>query len=490
MLQSIKRLTKHSAIYGIGHILSRSMGFLLLPIQTKYIPEDRYGIAAMLISSLAIFNVIFSYGMDVAFLRFFILGKDKREQERIFSTAHWMIFTTGILFATLLLGFPEMFSTWILGNARYSLLIRYAAGICFFDAIRLLPFLALRSEEKSISYIALNSINIAVTLVLNILFVAIWKMDIEGIFLANLIASAFTVTTCLPVFKRWLRLSFSKPVLSELMGFGLPYVPSGLAYIVMDQISRFFIARMISEAAAGVFSACYKLGMFMALIVAAFRFAWHPFFLSTLKQKDAPQVFGRVLTYFLAVTGFFFLLVSVFLKEIVQFRIGSFQLLDSRYVGGIGIVPIVLLCYILYGVYANFVVGIYLKKKTALLSIFTGSGMLVTLAANWLLIPKYGIVGSAWATFLGYVTMATGLYIANQRLYPIPYEFKRILKLILVIGAVFAVGYFPGREWNVFLRLGWVLLVFPLLVAVRFFQSGEKATVLRLVRRIQKNSTP
>jgi len=487
MLQSIKRLTKHSAIYGIGHILSRSMGFLLLPLQTKFIPEDRYGIAAMLISSLAILNVIFSYGMDVAFLRFFILGKDKREQERIFSTAHWMIFSTGILFASLLLGFPELFSKWILGDARYALLIRYAAGICFFDAIRLLPFLALRSQEKSISYIALNSMNIAVTLLLNILFVAVWKMDIEGIFLANLIASAFTVVTTIPVFKQWLRLSFSTEVLRELMGFGLPYVPSGLAYIVMDQISRFFIARMIGNAAAGIFSACYKLGMFMALIVAAFRFAWHPFFLSTLKQKDAPRVFGRVLTYFLAVTGFFFLLVSVFLREIVHFRIGSYTLLDPDYTAGIGIVPIVLLCYILYGVYANFVVGIYLKKKSALLSIFTGSGMLVTLAANWVLVPRFGITGSAWATFLGYVTMAAGLYVANQRLYPIPYEFGRILKLVLVIGAVFTVGVIPGREWSVFLRIGLIVLAFPMLIGLRFFQPGERKALLRLFHRFQKS---
>jgi O-antigen/teichoic acid export membrane protein len=486
MLQSIKRLTKHSAVYGIGHILSRSMGFILLPIQTKFIPEDRYGVAAMLISSLAILNVVFSYGMDVAFLRFFIMGKDRREKEKIFSTAHWMIFSTGILFASLLFAFPDVFSKWILGEPGQGLLVRYAAGICFFDAVRLLPFLTLRSEEKSFSYIALNSLNIAVTLLLNILFVAVWKMDIEGIFLANLIASAFTVLTTIPVFKQWLRFSFSREVLRELMGFGLPYVPSGLAYIVMDQISRFFIAWMISKAAAGVFSACYKLGMFMALIVAAFRFAWHPFFLTTLNQKDAPRVFGRVLTYFLAVTGFFFLMVSVFLQEIVRLRIGSFQLLDSRYMGGIGIVPIVLLCYILYGVYANFVVGIYLKKKSALLSIFTGSGMLVTLAANWLLVPRFGITGSAWATFLGYVTMAAGLYIANQRLYPIPYEFGRILKLILVIAVVFTVGVVPGREWSVLIRLGLIVLAFPMLVALRFFQPGEKKAVLRLLQRFQK----
>jgi len=485
VLQSIKRLTKHSAVYGIGHILSRSMGFLLLPIQTKYIPPDRYGIALMLISSLAILNVVFSYGMDVAFLRFFIMGKDKREQARIFSTAHWMIFSTGILFATLLFCFPEAFSRLILGNDHYGLLLRMSAGICFFDAIRLLPFLALRSEEKSMSYVALNSLNIIATLGLNLLFVVVMRKDVEGIFLANLIASAFTVVTTIPVFKRWLRFSFSREILTELLGFGLPYVPSGLAYVVMDQISRFFIARMINDAAAGIFSACYKLGMFMALVVAAFRFAWHPFFLSTLKQRDAPQVFARVLTYFLAVTGFFFLLVSVFLREIVHFRIGSFQLLDSRYVSGIGIVPIVLMCYILYGVYANFVVGIYLKKKTAWLVMFTGSGMLVTLAANWALIPRFGIIGSAWATFLGYVTMATGLYFANQRLYPIPYEFKRIIKLIFVFGLVFVAGVVLGKDWNPLIRLGLILAALPLLMTVHFFQPGEKAVFLRLIGRMR-----
>jgi O-antigen/teichoic acid export membrane protein len=485
MLQSIKRLTKHSAVYGIGHILSRSMGFLLLPIQTKYIPPDRYGIAVMLISSLAILNVVFSYGMDVAFLRFFIMGKDKREKARIFSTAHWMIFSTGILFASLLYCSPDAFSRLILGNDGYALLIRMSAGICFFDAIRLLPFLALRGEEKSMNYVALNSMNIIVTLGLNILFVVVMKKDVEGIFLANLIASAFTVVTTIPVFKRWLRLSFSRETLRELLGFGLPYVPSGLAYIVMDQISRFFIARMIGNAAAGIFSACYKLGMFMALMVAAFRFAWHPFFLTTLKQKDAAQVFARVLTYFLAVTGFFFLLVSVFIREIVHFRIGSIQVLDSKYLSGVGIVPIVLLCYVLYGVYANFVVGIYLKKKTALLSIFTGCGMMVTLAANWLLIPRFGITGSAWATFLGYATMAAGLYFANQRLYPIPYEFRRIIKLIAVFGLVYAAAGILGKDWNPLIRAALITAAFPLLMTVRFFQPGEKAAFLRLLGRMR-----
>jgi len=99
MLQSIKRLTRHSAVYGIGHIVSRSISFLLLPIHTNCLPPDQYGRATLLFSALAILQVLFSYGLDVAFLRFFILGSDRREKERVFSTAFWMIFITGMTFS-------------------------------------------------------------------------------------------------------------------------------------------------------------------------------------------------------------------------------------------------------------------------------------------------------------------------------------------------------------------------------------------------------
>jgi O-antigen/teichoic acid export membrane protein len=485
MLQSIKRLTKHSAVYGVGFIVSRSIGFLLLPIHTRYIAPEQYGIANLLFSSLAILNVIFSYGMDVAFLRFFILGQNKKEKERIFSTAHWMIFSTGILFFSVLFVFPGPFSEMIFRSSRYETLVRLSAGICFADALRLLPFLALRGEERSLSFMTLNSLNIIVTLLLNVLFVAVLKKGIEGIFIANLIASVFTVITTIPISLKWLRIQFSKSMLVELLKFGIPYVPSGLAVVIMDQISRFFIDRMIGTGATGIFSASYKFGMFMALVVAAFRFAWHPFFLSTVKQKDAPQIFARVLTYFLAVTGFFFLLISFFVQEIAVFKIFGYQIIGKKYVSGIQIVPIVMLAYIMYGVYANFIIGIYLKKKTTWLPFITGAGALVSVIANFFLIPHFGIIGAAWAVFIGYAAMAAVLYFANQRLYFIPYEFIRIVKLILIFGILFFIGTRFGWQWSGWMRLLLLGLLVPLLVVFRFFQKGEKAAFGRLVRKIR-----
>ena len=487
MLQTIKRLTKHSMVYGIGHIVSRFLGFLLLPIHTNVFLPEEYRTPALLFSSLAIFNVFFGYGMDVAFLRYFILEETEEGKKRIFSTAFLMILSTGVCFSVLMIFYPAPFSRIIFQSAEYLPLIRLAAGILLADALCLLPFLVLRGEERSTQFVLLKTLNIVVNVGLNIFLIVILRWGIQGIFIANLVASVFTLGTLTPVILRWLRPVFQKQTLMELFRFGLPYVPSGLAVIVMDQIGRFFLDRMVGEEPTGIFSAGYKLGMFMGLVVAAFRFAWHPFFLSTSKQEDAPQIFARVLTYFMGVTGFFFLVISYFIEEIVHFRIAGKGLVGEEYFSGTVIVPIVMLAYIGYGIYANFVVGIYLKKKTIYLPFVTGLGALAVVLGNILLIPQFGILGSAWATFLAYFTMAASLYLVSRRLYYIPYEIGRIMKLLIVYGVLFFLGYNVLADALILYRLILLVSVYPLLRVIGFFHEDEKSAIRRLVRRVPES---
>jgi O-antigen/teichoic acid export membrane protein len=482
MIKSIKKLTKHSMVYGVGHILSRSIGFLLLPIHTNCLKADLYGVASLLFSALAIFNVVFSYGMDAAFLRFFILEESRTGRQRIFSTIFWMILATGTVFSLGMLSFPRWFSMVIFDSPQYSTLIRYASCILWADALALIPFLVLRCEEKSGQFVFFKSLNIVLNLGLNALFLIAWHQKLEGVFLANLIASTVTLMFLMPIVFRWLRLSVDFSMLSELMRFGLPYVPSALALVFMDQISRFFLFRMASPEAAGVFSASYKIGMFMSILVAAFRFAWHPFFLSTLKQKDAPQIFARVLTYFSAVMAFFLLAISFFTREIVGFRFAGVSLFGKGYESGIGIVPIVLLAYAFYGIYINQVVGVYVKKKSVYLTYSTAIGALAAVIANALLIPPFGIMGAAWASLLGYASMAMSKYFFNQILYPIPYEIKRLFLLSVLSAVIFVLGYCVLAGHSAFLRLLVLAAWFPLLWISGFMTSGEKDTLLRFVK--------
>lgn len=480
MKTALKKLSQHTAVYGIGHILTRSIGFLLLPIHTNYILPDAFGVASLLFSSLAIMNVIFSYGMDTAFLRYFVLSDSKEEKRAVFSTAFSMIFITGGLFAACLLLFPETFSQWIFRSGEYTTLIRLAAGILYADALALLPFLVLRGEEKPVAFASLKFINVILNFSLNILLIIVLKKGIFGIFLSNLLASLATLIILLPVLIHWFRFRFSSSLLKQLLQFGLPYVPSGLAVIIMDQIGRFFLDRMDGQAATGIFSASYKLGMFMALIVAAFRFAWHPFFLSTSKQADAEKIFARVFTYFLAITGVLFLFISLFIDQIIRIRIFGFQIYGEAFISGKGIVPIILLAYIAYGAYVNFIVGVYLKKKTQVLPFITGVGALVSILINAFGIPIWGMNAAAWATFFAYFSMAVSLYFVSKNLYRIHYEWKRIFTLCIVIGGLYGIGQAIGIPA---LRL----LIFPALPvslwALRFWHEDEK----RLFSRFRRN---
>jgi len=490
MFEQLKRLTRHTAVYGIGHILSRFIGFLLLPIHTNYLSPEIYGLASLLFSSLAILNVLFSYGMDVAFLRYFILADSREEKRRIFGTCYWMILASSLVFSGILAAFPALFSELIFRSAEYRSLIRISAGILAADAVSLLPFLILRAEEKSGQFVFQKALNILANMVSNIVLVAWLKKGLEGVFVSNLIASCLTLFTLAPVVLRWLSPVLRFRILDPVLRFGLPYIPSGLAVIIMDQISRFFLDRIRGQAATGIFSANYKIGMFMAILVAAFRFAWHPFFLSASKQADAPRVFSRVFTYFLCLTFFFFLAISLFLEKIIGFHIAGFRLFGEGYGSGSGIVPVILLSYIAYGAYLNFMVGIHLKKKTAVLPWITWIGAGTAILANRLLIPAWGINGAAWATFLAYLVMAASLYMVSRRLYPVPYEWVRTLKIACSACLLAALGSLAPEGTPLWIRVLLLLAFFPVLYLAGFFKEDEKGRLKRIfMSRIFRQET-
>ena len=124
------------------------------------------------------------------------------------------------------------------------------------------------------------------------------------------------------------------------------------------------------------------------------------------------------------------------------------------------------------GVYANFTVGIYIKKKTHYLPLITGVAAAVNIVGNLLVIPVWGMYGAAWTTVLSMVVMTVLLYVMIHRHYPVPYEWNRISKIVAVTAILTGIFYmFPSMPlWAPVL----LLLVFPvLLYFARFFDAGE-----------------
>jgi len=474
LLGQIKSLTKHSAIYTISTVIQRAEGFILLPIltDTSYLSsKSEYGDYALIYTFIAFMNVFYLYGIDAAFLRYYFLGRQKKED--IYRSAIQILSITSLLSSVLIFLLAGPLSIWIFNDPHYTFFVKIAAAILLVDTLCSLPYLILRAEERSVLFTAIRLGRFMLELFLDIFFVVYMKTGVKGILYANLLAALVNLVVLIPSQWHYLRGNFSPPAIRALLRFGLPMIPNGLAYLVVEISDRYLMLHLLDKDKVGEYSANYKFGTLMLLLVTAFRTAWQPFFLKVANQPDARNIYSRVMTYYMLGAAVVVLLGSLFIEYLVKIPItGQTTILGREYWGGIRIIPIILLSYLLYGVYTNLMVGIYIQKKSEWMALFTGLAALVNIGSNFYLMPHYGLIGAALATLLAYFIMTLTIYIANQLIYTINYEYKRLLIVLCYLSTALLLYYFAPL--NVYLRI-LLVLGFPLVLAIfNFFTAEEK----------------
>ncbi len=432
IFKSLLKLTKHSAIYGVGHVLTKSLVILLLPIHTNFVNQAEYGIATQLFAFLAIVAIIYSYGLNTAFLQFYIREKDFEKKKQFFATAFLSTAFSSIAFSIIIFLFREGIADQLFSSVQYSYLIVYSVGILSADALVLLSFNILRADERSATFATLSVSNVAINLVFNVIFVGVLKLGVKGIFLANLFSSTIIFILLLPLTLKYLVLSFRSTILIKMLKFGLPFILSTLSVVVINSVDRFFINKYLGLEATGIYGAGYKLGLVIKLFINAFQFAWLPFFMSIADQENAKQIFSKIFTYFALICSGIFLIASMYINQIVRISVFGFTIFGKAYWNSTQIVPVVLLAYIAYGFYINFIVGIYLKEKTKYLALITSIGALSNIVGNVVLIPAFGLMGAAFATAISFIIMAICMYFTSQKFYHVQYELNRVAQIILL----------------------------------------------------------
>ncbi|MBU0508478.1 oligosaccharide flippase family protein [bacterium] len=487
MLEQLKRLTRDSVVYGVGHIATRLLTFLLLPYYSFRLTPAEYGELTLYFMFMAVAQTFFIYGLDIAYLRYFTLSKESEQRRRITGTALCVSLLTSVLLTGMVLGFAETIGRLVVQvptqPENVSFLIRLCAGILLFDTLATFPFLLLRGTLRPYHFAGVKLLNVCVNIGLNIWFVGYLHLSILGVLYANVIASAMTLGVLLPFFRGRVTWKIDRRILGEMVKFGLPNVPTYLFVMVIELADRKILELYRGLEEAGLYSAGYKLGMFMAVVTGAFRFAWQPFFLSNADREDAPRLFARVLTYYLLVTGVLLLVLAFFVDLIVKTPWpGIGCILAPSYWPGLAVFPIILLAHIFDGIYANLMVGVYLKKLTARLPLVTGIAAAVTIGLNLLLIPRYGMMAAAWVTLLAFILEAFGLWLVVRRAYVVPYEWTRIAKMVLVFAVLYALSQLPPFETPL-MRLLLVISLPIALYAVAFFDEREKHHLRKMFAR-------
>lgn len=468
MKSDLKQLGKETAIYGISTILSRFLNFLLVPFFTNVFTQAEYGIITNVYAYIAFLNIIYLYGMDSAYLKF-AASKELGDEKETFSTAFNSVFFTSIIFSGLIILIRKQFSILFgIGEEQQSIVL-FVAGILFFDSISNVIFARLRFHNKALKFAGLKTINIILNVSLNVILIYVLKFRTEGVFIANFISSLMTFILVLPNLFRTYSISINKKLLRGLIKFGLPFVPAGFAAIVTQVIDRPILLALTDASTVGIYQANYKLGVFMMLFVSMFQYAWQPFYLKKASQENAKELFAKVFTYFTLLGSFIFLILSLFVEDIVKIKILGFYLVGKDFWSGLHIVPIVLLGYLFNGFYYNFVAGLQIEKKTQYMPLVSGLGAVMNVAANFLLIPLFGMLGAAYATLLAYLSMAIYQYYLSQKFYEIQYEWKKIFEIGLIMILIFG-GYLILKprlfEYILFLKIFTVLIY---IILLKFF---------------------
>jgi O-antigen/teichoic acid export membrane protein len=484
MLDKIKRLGSDTAIYGISTILGRFLTFLLTPLYTHVLSAEDLGVVATAYAYIAFLNVIYAYGMEGAYMKY-VSTLELGDRKQVFTVPFLSVALTSIAFSGLLAAFAGSVAGVSGIPPDFGSIVFMGAGILLLDALTIIPFASLRMASRAKAFAAIKIAGIVVNVVCNVVFLFAFRMGVQGIFLSGLISSAITLVLLLPVLLRSLVFSWPGKILPALLRFGLPTVPAGIAGMMLQVINRPILGALKGDAAVGVFQANYRLGIFMMLLVSMFDFAWRPFFLNHAQDPDARPLFARVMTYFVLAATTVFLLLSFFLFDLISWPVfGGYPLIAARFWEGFEIIPVILLAYVFLGIYNNLIAGIYIEKKTSWLPLVTITAAVIHVAANFLLIPPFGLMGAAWSTLLSYVVMAGMMYVIVQGVYPVVYEIPRLVKIALTAASVFLASLFVGSGvFGLFAKAGLLFLFFALLAGTRFFEPREWEAARRLLRR-------
>lgn len=441
MLDKIKSLSKQTLIYGTSTIIGRFLNFILVPFYTNVFPPSEYGIVTLIFAYIALLNIFFSIGFESGYFKFASTLEAGDEKEN-FSLPFLTILLNSIVLSALIYSFSGNIALLIDLNRNNSVFVSYAAFILLFDAISLVPFAYLRLKNKPVRFTVIKIINITVNVSLNFILVLGFKMGLEAVFISNLAASAITFILLLPVVFENITFRFNRKLFNELWRFSLPYVPAGLASIMVQVINRPIMQALTDEATVGIFQANFRLGIFMMLIVSMFEYAWRPFFLNNAKEPNAKQLFSKVMTVFVGFASLVLIVLTFFVDDLIKIPLPHRgHLIGAKYWQGVYIVPVILFSYLLYGIYINLMAGIYIEKKTKYLPYITGLGAIISIAGNFLLIPPFGMQGAATATFLSYLAMTLYIYYISQKFYPVEYEIRKVALMNIVNAAALIIFY-------------------------------------------------
>lgn len=458
---NIKSLAKETAIYGASSIVGRFLNYLLVPLYTYKISVQSgdYGISSHIYAITSLFLVFLTFGMETTLFRY--SNKEGEDADKVYGTILRLVGGISLAFIALILAFLKPISG-VMQYAEHPEYLACMAVTVAFDAVQAIMFSKLRQQGRPVKFMCMKFAFIIPNILLNLFIFLVmpripalsglldkFNSGVGLIFFANLICTTLVFTGFGKELKGF-AVGFDRALAKRLLGYSWPLMILGLVGVLNQNADKILYPYLVSglegKVQLGIYSACVKIAMIMAMLTQAFRYAYEPIIFKGSKDKNNPETLSDGMTYFIIFTLLAYLAV-VFYMPLLRY------IIRPSYWEGLKVVPIVMAAEIFMGIYFNLSFWYKLSDNTHWGAIMSSIGAAVMIAINVIFVPKYGYMACAWAGFAGYGTSMLMSFILGQKKYPVKYDFKSIGLFIGAALLAVAISHFGFRSFSVPIRL-------------------------------------
>lgn len=450
-MAGIKQLAGQTLWYGVSSIVARLLTYLLTPYLTLKLSGASYGDMTLVYAAIPFLNILYTYGLETGYFRFIQQEKHRKD---LYNTANVSLISSTIVFTAILLLFTRSISQ-LMSIGDHPEYVTLVILIVAFDSLATLPFAKLRQDGRPLKYAIIRISGVVLNIGILYFFLSVCPVlakknpnsvyallssrnfGVTYVILANLIQSIFILVLLWKEIKS-IRWEFNVQQWKELMIYSLPMLIVGLGGMVNETLDRLMLgwwgvpsAGHDMKVEIGTYGACYKLAILITVFIQAFRMGAEPFFFKQAMGENPQRTYARVMKFFVIVVCAMFLFVALYLD------VWKYFIQNPVFWQGLKVVPILLLANMFLGIYYNLSVWYKITNNIAAGAWITIGGALITIIINFLFIPTMGYVASAWATLLCYGSMMVACYIWGQKVYPVPYAWKKLCAYICIVVLLF-----------------------------------------------------
>jgi len=466
----------HTSIYGFGHLIARSLSFILLPFYTHYISSNEFGIYSLVISFASIISIFFHLGLQGSFVKYFTSAKSQSEQRLIFSNLIFLISAVSLPITVILLFFAREISQIVLHSSEYSLSL--SLGII---SILLMTYsyyfsIIYVTLEKSKRFVSNTVISALLNFVLNVIFIHNLSMGINSIFYAQIISSIVLILLCSDVLKIYFQFEYSSNWIKSILKFGYPFFFSSIFTVLTEVFDRFLVDYFLGSDKAGVYYLGYRFGLVLNIFGISFKNSWLPHyynFIVNLKD-DQPNYLGKVFSKLIVISAILIIPISLFADDVFRLDINGFKIFTPEYFEAAFVIPFVLFGYMFAIMMSFYSLGPYVSDKPIHFLLSDLLCFIGNIILNILLIPFIGLTGAAIATMAAFMLGAFYLYLTSAKVVKVNYE-KR--KLWTAIGVSFGFPFLSMVIASIYLD---IVLIFCFVIIVRELKVIDFARLIRL----------